>query len=527
MNTNDEKLSMNLKSSKISEIILSATELNTPATIALQGNNDVPSIDAKHIQIESSESKKIIERLNNDVPNIGSTEVLSLSPDIVLHEVIHKQPIEQKDNKDENKKSSIIGAALTQINICLGASIFTFGVRGKQFGLVWILIINFICAFINFWSISRQVQGAEKLKENEYPEIVGKIFGKKMKNAFNIMLIIFDLGILMTFLTIMYECLGRFIQSLFFHDTYTDYDDFSSEYWNKLYFRFPIIFAVAFLMALICLSRDMGKLSFMSAVAIGAVIYTMFVILIQVKGYYQYYKDTAYDPNDENTHVNYIDISKAFTTKLYFFKGMSSLFYAYACHTGIYPVYNTFKKEKDGVTKMQKSTVLAVIVTSILHVIAITCGYLTEPVDPKNLIIYRKPKDDGYDILMNISKIAVAISIFFSGPPNYMSARISFEDVFIGGVISDKYNYVLTFGILAFCATISALYDKVLNYINYLGGFVAVFFSYLLPILIYIKSTGKGFKYWKNIFELICAILLCIIGYIAGIATVIEDFSKE
>lgn len=511
MSKNEEKISMSSKVN-ISPEVISSNELNTPATLALKDNKDVPPIESISVELQ--------ERKNEDKVNVNG---IVLSPLVALKSSKETEPIEPPYNPKSN--SSILGAAMTQINICLGASIFTFGIRGKQFGLVWILAINFVCAFINYWSITRQVQGSEKLIENEYPEIIGKVLGKKFKNIFNVTLIIFDLGILMTFLTIIYECLGRFIQSIFFHDSYFYFDDFNNDYWGKLYFRFPIIFGMSFLMALICLSKDMGKLSFMSYIAVGSVLYTMLIILIQVKGYYNHYKETEYDPEDENTYVNYTDLSKAFTSKLDFFKGMSSLFYAYACQTGIYPVYNTFKPEKNSVEKMKKSTMIAMVVTSIFHVIAITCGYLTEPVDPKSLIIFRQPKDNGYDILMNIAKLAVAISIFFSGPPNYMSARISFADVFTDGKIGKQFNYFLTFSLLAFCATVSSLYDKVLNYMNYLGGFVAVFFSYLFPILIYIKTNGKPFTHWQNILELSFAILLCIIGYIAGIRTVIDDFS--
>ena len=75
------------------------------------------------------------------------------------------------------------------------------------------------------------------------------------------------------------------------------------------------------------------------------------------------------------------------------------------------------------------------------------------------------------------------------------------------------------------CAFVAAIYDKVLNYLSYIGGFISVFICYLIPILLDIKSHGKPMIYWKNLLQLILAIILCIIGVTAGILTIIDDVS--
>ena len=75
------------------------------------------------------------------------------------------------------------------------------------------------------------------------------------------------------------------------------------------------------------------------------------------------------------------------------------------------------------------------------------------------------------------------------------------------------------------CSFISAIYDKILNYLSYIGGFISVFLCYLFPALLVIESSGKPLSYYKNILHLILAILLCIICVIAGIRTIIDDAS--
>ena len=90
---------------------------------------------------------------------------------------------------------------------------------------------------------------------------------------------------------------------------------------------------------------------------------------------------------------------------------MASLFTAYSCVTGVYPVYEGFKHQKSGFHKMKLSTLFSVILVTLLHILSITVAFLTEPIYPEDIIIYRKPKDNGKDILMNIAKFAIAWSL--------------------------------------------------------------------------------------------------------------------
>ena len=226
-------------------------------------------------------------------------------------------------------------------------------------------------------------------------------------------------------------------------------------------------------------------------------------------------------------NLDWSDLSKAFTSDLHFFKGMASLFTAYSCVTGVYPVYEGFKHQKSGFHKMKLSTLFSVILVTLLHILSITVAFLTEPIYPEDIIIYRKPKDNGKDILMNIAKFAIAWSLFFYLPGYYFGLRLSIANSFTGGKISNRFNYLLTFISLYVCAFIAAVYDKILNYLSYVGGFFSCFICYLFPILLYIKTTGKPITYWKNLIEFIGAILLCVVGVTAGILTIRDDINGK
>ena len=91
---------------------------------------------------------------------------------------------------------------------------------------------------------------------------------------------------------------------------------------------------------------DINKLNFTSYVTVAVNSYTLIVIMVLCRSYYQYYKKTVYVEEDESTHPNWTDLSQAFKSDLDFFKGIANLICAYARHPNIFPIYAGFKKDK-------------------------------------------------------------------------------------------------------------------------------------------------------------------------------------
>ena len=184
----------------------------------------------------------------------------------------------------------------------------------------------------------------------------------------------------------------------------------------------------------------------------------------------------------------------AFTKDLIFFKGIANLIFAYACQSGIFPIYAGFKIQKAALKNMRISAIIGMGLTTALHFISIICGFLTDPITPEDLIIYRKNKGTGKDVAMVIARLFVSISLVFTVSGYYFPLRLSFMNVFTGGHLGDLFNVLFTFISFLCCALISAIYDKILNYLNYIG-FISVFISFLFPALIYIYSTDKKLAY--------------------------------
>ena len=422
-----------------------------------------------------------------------------------------------------SSNATIFGATLMLTNICLGTTIFTFAVRAKSFGLVWLLVACIITGAINYWSISNCCIASSKCKEDDYSEITERILGRKMRVTLNDIIIVYSYACMMCFFALIFPLFGRFILSVAYSGKYSSYDDFSNKKWGKAYIKFPFFIGIAFFLSLMCLIKDINKLNFSAYIGVIAVMYTLFVVMIQCTDYYDYYKKTLYVENDKTTHPNWVNLGDAFTDDLSFFKGMANLFAAYACHTGVFPVFSGFKYQENGLKKMKFATFYATCLTTALHIISIVCSFLTNPYKPEDLVIFRQNKGNGKDIAMTIAKLFVSLSLIFTLPGYYFGLRLSIANSFTGGKISSKFNLIFTFLSCFGCAFIAAIYDKILNYLSYIGGFISVLICYLIPCLLYVYTSGKPIKYWKNIIEIIFSIVLCCIGYIAGIATIIDD----
>ena len=435
---------------------------------------------------------------------------------------IYKDQNDADSKTPKIKKSTIFGATFMITNICLGTTIFTFATRAKSFGLFWMLFFCFVVAIINYWSITRCIYASSRCHLNDYSEITEYFLGRKMRVLLNIILIVYSYASLMCFIALIFPLFGRFIQSGFYRNEYRDYDHFFDEKWGKAYIKFPFFIALAFVLSLICLIKDINKLNFSAYIGVIACGYALIVVMVQCNSYYHHYKDTVYDENDDSTHPNWFNLGDAFTKDLIFFKGIANLIFAYACQSGIFPIYAGFKIQENGLKKMKIGTILGTILTTILHIISIVCGFLTDPITPEDLIIYRKNKGSGRDLAMVLARLFVSFSLIFTVPGYYFPLRLSVINSFTGGILTNKFNILFTFISIFACAMISAIYDKILNYLNYIG-FISVFISFLFPALIYVKSTGKKFTYWKNLLDIILAIIMCLIGLVACVATIIDD----
>jgi amino acid permease len=149
-----------------------------------------------------------------------------------------------------------------------------------------------------------------------------------------------------------------------------------------------------------------------------------------------HYWEETYKEDDPSTHLNLWNVGIGFTKDLNFFKGSATLFYAYSCHVGALPVYKTLKNNVQ--RRIQKVFKRSLLLDAILYSVVGILGYLSMPINTPDLIVERYKLFDS-DLIMDIGRIATALTIIMKVPANYNSFRISVLEVFFNTTeISNK-----------------------------------------------------------------------------------------
>ena len=179
------------------------------------------------MKIEASESKRKdgvevsihpFQPLHPDTrPESRSTdrkEILQTEPKIYGTMEGNSDLIQAPSSRGTREKSTIISAGLMMTNACLGTTIFTFAVKAKSFGLVWLLVAVVIVGIINYWSIMAGAKASSKCEEDDYSEITQKILGRKARVILNCILVVYSYACMMCFLALLFPLFGRFIKSI-------------------------------------------------------------------------------------------------------------------------------------------------------------------------------------------------------------------------------------------------------------------------------------------------------------------------
>ena len=464
-------------------------------------------------QNQKNKKEKTNEFLSNelDLNELKEEEINKLTKD------------EETDYNEERtcsmKEGSIQGSVFTLSSMALGTGAFSLPIRCTQLGCLWYSVAIIFGAIAAYWTLSKLIKSAKAVKGEEYSTSVRRIIGKIPAILIDIALMIYLFGIIIQFNVIIYSLVGRTYYEFFGDlDKYSDFDLFKKDIWDLYYIKYPIMFGLTILITPFCLLKDISKMRFVSMFGVCALIYSILVIVIETPCFFIHYLRNDYKENDSSTHANWFDISKGFTSELNFFTGMATVFFVYACHPGVFPVYKSLRNNTE--KRINKVIFRSVGLNLIIYLSIAICGFLTSPLSNEPLIIFRKKIFDN-DIFMTIAKISLALDLYLCIPANYNSLRASFFLlIFKTDVIDNCRNFFITIPILFLSTFISAIFEDILSYISILGGFFCSIICFFIPGLLMILTSQKSFLSPKNLITIIILGTLSLIGFIAGVLTV-------
>ena len=420
---------------------------------------------------------------------------------------------------------SLRGSIFGLSSMCLEAGSMVLAIRCKQFGMVNFLIFLILGGMVAYWCLVMMIKAGKNCKEKNYSKVVKEVLGNKLGYFMDANLALYLFGALVSFQVIIYQVLGAVVYDILEiadkidKKEYPDYVTYKEEYWSqKLYLKFPIMLGIAALVFPLCLLKDISKMRLASLFGVLALVYSIIVVIIESFFY-------LFNENwDKIGEMNWINISNAFSLEagVPFFGGISTVFYIYSCHAGAFPVYKTLR---NNTTRRIKKVFRRSI--CVYFTIA-AASFITSPINPPELILYR-PNLSGFspDYFILIAKIGIICNLFFSTPANYAGFRLSFFELIWGNAnLTNMKNFFVTLIILFVVVLIGALYDKILEYIELFGGFCSVIYTILIPGLIYVKNDNVPKSKLIKYVTVFAITILVIIGYTAGVLTILFNMVK-
>lgn len=428
-----------------------------------------------------------------------------------------------KESACSMKEGSIQGGVFALSSLALGTGAFSLPVRCAQIGCFWYSLAIIGGAFVAYWTLSKLIESSRSVEGKEYSTTVRKIIGKVPSVIIDVILMIYSFGVIIQFNVIIYSLMGRTIHYYFYDKDYKTFKDYEVAIWqNNYYIKCSIMFGLTLLIFPVCLLKDISKMRFASMFGICALIYSILVVVIESPWFFS---------KKDLSEANWFNISNGFkiddTNILEFFNAIATVFFIYSCHPGAFPVYKSLKFNFP--KRINTVFLRSIILDLIIYLLVAICGFITNPKNPPDLIVYREAKNVfSNDIFMNIAKISLALDLYLSIPANYNSLRASFFLLFFKtDKIDNGRNLLVTLPILLVGTFIGVVFNDILSYISLLGGFCSSAICLLIPCFLMVRTSKQEIFSPRNIFRIVVLGALCFIGFTAGILTIIGMIVKK
>ena len=307
--------------------------------------------------------------------------------------------------------SSIFGLCI----LSLGTGSLALPQKIGYMSLFFSPIIIILSGLVNYWSLSVLSNASKKFKINSYEGIVTYLFGKSLSIFLGIIMCINQSGMIILYQVIMYKLLGGVINEMFYLG-YAGVEEFAEKsFWNNILIKFIICYIIAgFILSPLCLLKNISKMRYASMFGIFSLFFLIFIVVIECPFYIKY------NFFDNKTKINFIDVISGVKGDMKILQAISTLFYAFSCHVGVFPVLNSLKNPTPQRINLlfKKSIILDI---SCYLIIGIS-GYLTQPIDTPDLIIERK-KIFNNDFLMIIGQLCFIFTLIAKICANYNALR--------------------------------------------------------------------------------------------------------
>jgi amino acid permease len=234
-----------------------------------------------------------------------------------------------------------------------------------------------------------------------------------------------------------------------------------------------------------------------------------FIILVQFPSFYYH------NIHQRKQNINFSDIKLGFGKNMELFQSITTIIYAFECHSGLFPVLSNLQKpSRNRVQKVFKNAILIDVISCMIIALS---GYLSQPFNTPELIIERHTIYK-HDILMITGLILFVFTLITKVGANYNGFRITILNLFKYDTINypNFFNIIITFTTLSITTFIAAYVKKnIAHYLNLAGTFSSIVVVIIIPGMIYIKGNDYPVYHYKNILTMIFIFVIATIGMIS------------
>ena len=409
-------------------------------------------------------------------------------------------------------RGSIFSLSILSLGIGSLAIPKSIGIMGLYLSPIFIILSG----LSNLWSL--KILGNMSLKYNlkKYEHVVKRLFGKKVSLFVGIIMILNQTGVIILYQVILYKLIGGIINEIGNY-SYKNVEDFAkNSFWNIFWVRLLVCYGIAIIILFpLCQLKDVSKMRYASTFGMISLFILIFIIVIECPFYI---KENIINNGNEQT-INYYNILPGLGEDMELLKSFVTLFYAYACHVGAFPVFESLHKPSK--KRINKLINRAIIIDIVCYLIIGGAGYLTQPTNTPALIIERD-KIFSSDWLMTLGNFFFIFTLIAKICVNYNALRSSIL-ILLKYNTSDfpnYINYIITGFALAITAIVAVSFQSISDYISLIGSFCTVIVCFFVPGMIYVKENDYPVTHYKNIITIIFISVILLLGITSGVFTI-------
>ena len=365
-------------------------------------------------------------------------------------------------------------------------------------------------AVINYWTLIVLSDASRKFKLTKYEDTISLLINQKFSYFFSFVMCINQIGTIIAFQTIIYKFLGAIINQILSYG-YENMENFANKsFWGEPKVRMIVCFTICYAILFpLCLTKTLSKMRFASTFGVLCQMLMTFIILVQFPSFYYH------NIHQRKQNINFSDIKLGFGKNMELFQSITTIIYAFECHSGLFAVLSNLQKpSRNRVQKVFKNAILIDVISCMIIALS---GYLSQPFNTPELIIERNTIYK-HDILMIIGLILFVFTLITKVGANYNGFRITILNLFKYDTVNypNFFNIIITFTTLSITTFIAAYVKKnISHYLNLAGTFSSIVVVVIIPGLIYIKGNDYSIYHFKNILTMIFIFVIASIGMIS------------